>query len=88
MGILFSEGAIIREGPLSQTVNRDIPSKTKGSSGSDSLLEVRFDVLVFQLNTVYFCLFLVSFMVGGGTYQLQLGYVGGSVYLRKCKLIQ
>lgn len=40
MGCLFAEGTIIVEGPLTQGGKRGFPSRTKGSSGGVSLLEV------------------------------------------------
>ncbi len=45
------EGAITVEGPLAQGVNRGFPSKTKGSGGSDPLLEVWPGAFMLQLYT-------------------------------------
>lgn len=50
------------EGPLTQGVNRGIPSKTKGSSGGVSLLEVWSGAVMFQLYSQYFCLFVTCFI--------------------------
>ena len=62
MGMLFTEGAITVEGPLTQGVNRGISSRTKGSSGSDSLLEVWPGAFMLQLYTKYFCSFFTFFI--------------------------
>lgn len=69
MGCLSAEGAIIVEGPLTQGGKRGFPSRTKGSSGGVSLLEVWSGAFMFQLRTefsvsvFYFLFFLFSFVV-------------------------
>lgn len=53
MGCLSAEGAIIVEGPLTQGGKRGFPSRTKGSSGGVSLLEVWSGAFMFQLRTEF-----------------------------------
>lgn len=63
MGALFSEGAIISGGPLAQGVNRGIPSRSRGSSGTDPLREVLLSELMLQVYTKYFGLFSVLILM-------------------------
>lgn len=65
------------EGPLFQGVYRGIPSKTKGSSDRESLLEVWSGAVMFQVITIQFWLFFVYFncCFSEGDLPVAAGYV-------------
>lgn len=51
------------EGPLTKGVIRSIPSRTKGSSGSDSLLEVWSGAQLSYTPNIFVCILLTSYVV-------------------------